>query len=134
MFKKILYTVCVIVAMLILIRLITYSHVELQKVKLPSQYQLYGHQLMIYTVLFGIVLSWRELIHVLNQKFTINVLIVPCIFAGILTFILPAQWVSWFGLGLNGWRILQYPLHLWPVHIILGILTGVLLVRSFINE
>lgn len=120
--------------MVLLISLMTYSHVKILELDSIDSTNPYFYQLIIYSLLFGVLLEWDKMKYLVKGNFKINILIVPFILIMIISIVPPFQWAVWFGLGKEGWLILIYPLRFIPIHTSLAILSGVLLVRSFVDS
>ncbi|ASK62828.1 hypothetical protein CFK37_12055 [Virgibacillus phasianinus] len=131
MYKKLL----IFVSIITLISLIAYTQLRLAEIDLVEPSKIYIFQFTLYSFLLAIVLEWNGLKQLFKGKIGINYLIIPCIIGGILTFIPKYQWLHWFGAYLEpeGLRWLGTPFYFEGIHIMIAIISGILLVRSFVK-
>lgn len=119
-------------AMLFLLYLMLMTYHGLQMDKLQGDTHFYRFtEMTIYGVVFGILIESRKLLLLFRKGVKVNLLIILAIILLVTIFIPNAYWFVWFGLGLpfymKMFAIVQ-------THLLLSVLTGILLVRSFINN
>jgi hypothetical protein len=131
LYKKTAFYVAVISGMVVLLFLMAHAQEKLLQLENLGPSKPYVFRLTLYALLFGILLEWRGLKRALKRNFKINYLVVPMVITGGLSFFPHHQWYILYGLGNDGWLILIYPLRFVSIHVVLAIITGVLLIRSF---
>ncbi|HBC93436.1 MAG TPA: hypothetical protein DCZ10_11235 [Pelotomaculum sp.] len=82
--------------------------------------------------IFGIIIEWQNL-QIFKKPFKINLLIIPAIILTIISFVPRSYW-AFFSISNEYFGWLLAPLMFSEIHLVLNILAGILLVRSFVNS
>ncbi|QTN00310.1 hypothetical protein ERJ70_13980 [Sediminibacillus dalangtanensis] len=86
----------------------------------------------LWAFLFGVLMEWKGLRSLLKGQFNFNwKLLIPTVILSVLVFIPNIYWVKWYGVSQD-----IYPnIFLLPeTHMILSVLAGTILVRSFTDK
>ncbi len=132
--KKILPTVLIVSAMIVLLSLMTITYADIEQASnqatsnLPTLLML----MSLYAFLFGMLMEYKGLSRLLKGdiKLQSTLLVVTAVLM-VFVFIPATSWINWFSL--------DHPLYLEVLiipetHMILAVLAGTLFVRSFTKE
>jgi amino acid transporter len=86
----------------------------------------------LWAFLFGVLMEWNGLRSLVKGRFNFNwQLLIPTVILSILVFIPNIYWVKWYGVSQDIYpNILLLP----ETHMILSVLAGTMLVRSFVKK
>lgn len=87
--------------------------------------------------LFGILLEWIGLKKLIKKRFSINwILLILTVIVSIFVFIPNVYWVEWYGTPVKGTLRYFYvnALEIPETHMVLSIVSGAMLVRSFTDN
>ncbi|WP_026570311.1 hypothetical protein [Sediminibacillus terrae] len=123
-----------IVGMIILLYLMVGNYYDLQ---IASQMASENTKILLivmslWAFLFGVLMEWKGLRSLLKRQFNFNwKLFIPTVILSVLVFIPNIYWVKWYGVSQD-----IYPnVFLLPeTHMILSVLAGTILVRSFTDK
>ncbi|WP_371068386.1 hypothetical protein [Sediminibacillus sp. JSM 1682029] len=123
-----------IVGMIILLYLMVGNYYDLQ---IASQMASENTKILLivmslWAFLFGVLMEWKGLRSLLKRQFNFNwKLFIPTVILTVLVFIPNIYWVKWYGVSQD-----IYPnVFLLPeTHMILSVLAGTILVRSFTDK
>lgn len=132
--KKVIVTLAVIIGMIILLDLMVRTYFDLQKAKdllSDKTFRLFT-TMSLWAFLFGVLLEWRGLERIFKRNFNFNwILLVPTVLLSVVVFIPNGDWLIWNGTSLNFYpNIFVLP----ETHIVLSVLAGTMLVRSFTDN
>lgn len=86
----------------------------------------------LWAFLFGVLMEWKGLEKIIQRQFNFKwQLLIPTVVLSVFVFIPNIYWVKWYGLSYD-----FYPnIFLLPeTHMILSVLAGTMLVRSFVKK
>ncbi|MCJ7841834.1 hypothetical protein MUB24_13180 [Lederbergia sp. NSJ-179] len=90
-------------------------------------------QITIYGILFGIFLNWREISLIITGRVSFNWFpAVISVLLLVLVFIPYHNWISWYGVQTNSW--ISFIMESILARILISVFTGILFVRSFVNN
>lgn len=90
-------------------------------------------QITIYGLLFGIFLNWREISLIITGKISFSWFpAVISVLLLILVFIPYHNWISWYGVQTNSW--VSFIMESILARILISVFTGILFVRSFVDN
>ncbi|UFU00120.1 hypothetical protein KO561_03915 [Radiobacillus kanasensis] len=132
--KKVIGASAVTLGMIILLYLMVGNYYDLQIAGQRASEDVPKLQIMmsLWAFLFGILMEWKGLVELIERKFNFNwKLFIPTVVLFVIVFIPNSYWVKWYGISQD-----LYPnIFLLPeTNLILSVLTGTLLIRSFVKK
>ncbi|GEM05249.1 hypothetical protein HMI01_22370 [Halolactibacillus miurensis] len=132
--KKILPTILIVSAMIVLLSLMTITYADIEQASNQATGNLSTLLILtsLYAFLFGMLMEYRGLSRVIKGDIRLqSTLLVVTAVLMVFVFIPATSWIAWFSL--------DHPLYLEVLiipetHMILAVLAGTLFVRSFTKE
>ncbi|WP_217587780.1 hypothetical protein [Lentibacillus saliphilus] len=132
--KKILGASAVILGMIILLFLLVGDYYDLQKEleRASAEMNPLFILMSLWAFLFGVLMEWKGLSYLLKGQFKFNwKLLIPTVILSVFVFIPNSYWVKWYGVSQDFYPNIFF---LPETHMILAVLAGTMLVRSFTDN
>ena len=132
--RKTLGASAVILGMIFLLYLMVGDYYDLQKAGQRASEDVSKLQIMmsLWAFLFGVLMEWKGLVELIKRRFYFNwKFLIPTVVLSVLIFIPNSYWVKWYGVSQDVFpNLLLLP----ETHLILTVLAGTMLVRSFVKK